>query len=61
MSKSVVVTLRVDQEVYNQYKAQAESEDIPITYVLRRVLKRGINAESKPQVKSTTATLPSWE
>jgi len=41
--KSSVITLRLDTETYNVLQDIAKREEIPVSYVLRRALKKGLN------------------
>lgn len=42
MSKSTPITLRLDTKLYDAVKAIAAKEDIPASYVIRRLLRRGL-------------------
>lgn len=59
--KSTIITLRLSLELYGQCKAVADKEEIPLSYVIRRAIKKGLNAESKPVPKSTEVEMPEWE
>jgi antitoxin component of RelBE/YafQ-DinJ toxin-antitoxin module len=61
MAKTIVITLRIEEDTYNTCKAIAEKEEIPASYVIRRALKRGLNTESKHHIKNTAPTIPEWE
>jgi predicted transcriptional regulator len=60
--KSTIITLRLSHELHNLCKAQADKEEIPVSYVIRRAIRAGLKAETKPVPKSTETTLPEdWE
>ena len=59
--KSTILTLRLSHELYAQCKTIADKEEIPVSYVIRRAIKAGLNQGQKPQVKSTEVELPDWE
>jgi predicted transcriptional regulator len=59
--KSTVITLRLSHELHNSCKTVADKEEIPVSYVIRRAIKAGLKAETKPQVKSTEVEMPEWE
>lgn len=62
MTHSTVITLRIDEQLNGAIQAIVQKEEIPASYVLRRLLKAGLNAEGKhlaSQVKTTQ--LPDWE
>ena len=60
-TKTTIITLRLSQELHNLCKAQADKEEIPVSYVIRRAIKAGLKTETKPQVKSTEVEMPEWE
>ena len=60
--KTTVITLRLDTKLLETIRSQANKEEIPMSYVIRKAIRTGLNAESKPVVKSTETTLPEdWE
>jgi predicted transcriptional regulator len=62
MTKTTVITLRVSTELQNTIQAMAQKEEIPASYIIRRLIKAGLNAEGKHlagQVKTTQ--IPEWE
>lgn len=59
--KSTIITLRLSHELHDLCKAVADKEEIPVSYVIRRAIKKGLNTESKPVVKSTEVEMPEWE
>jgi predicted transcriptional regulator len=59
--KSTVITLRLSQDLHSLCKAQADKEEIPVSYVIRRAIKKGLNMETKPAIKSTEVEMPEWE
>jgi hypothetical protein len=45
-------------------QGMAQKEEIPASYIIRRLIKAGLNAEGKhlpAQVKTTAPTMPDWE
>jgi predicted DNA binding CopG/RHH family protein len=61
-TKTTVITLRIATDLLETLRSQANKEEIPMSYIIRRALKSHLNAENKPVVKSTTTTLPEdWE
>jgi predicted transcriptional regulator len=63
MAKTTVITLRVDTELQQILQAMAQKEEIPASYVIRRLIKAGLKAEGKMPavVKTTTLTTEDWE
>jgi hypothetical protein len=64
MTKTTVITLRVSTELQNAIQAMAQKEEIPASYIIRRLIKAGLHAEGKHlggQVKTTNPTIPEWE
>jgi predicted transcriptional regulator len=59
--KSTVITLRLSQDLHGLCKAQADKEEIPVSYVIRRAIRAGLKAETKPVPKSTEVEMPDWE
>jgi response regulator of citrate/malate metabolism len=62
MTKNTVVTLRIDEQLNNTIQSMAQKEEIPASYIIRRLIKAGLNAEGKhlpSQVKATQ--IPEWE
>mgnify|MGYP003332777103 CR=1 FL=1 len=58
--KNTVITLRLDTETYNVVHAMAKKEEIPVSYVLRRALKKGLNLPVLAKEQDRLA-LPDWE
>jgi antitoxin component of RelBE/YafQ-DinJ toxin-antitoxin module len=64
MTKNTVITLRIDEELNNIIQAIVQKEEIPASYIIRRLIKAGLHAEGKhlaSQVKTTAPTMPDWE
>jgi predicted transcriptional regulator len=64
MAQTTVITLRVGTDLQEQIKAMAQKEEIPASYIIRRLIKAGLSAEGKhlpTQVKNTAPTMPDWE
>lgn len=62
MAQTTVITLRVSTELQQMIQGMAQKEEIPASYIIRRLIKAGLNAEGKhlpAQVKTTE--LPEWE
>ena len=62
MTKNTVITLRIDEQLNNAIQSIVQKEEIPASYIIRRLIKAGLNAEGKHlagQVKTTT--IPDWE
>jgi predicted DNA binding CopG/RHH family protein len=60
--KTTVITLRIATDLLETIRSQANKEELPMSYIIRRAIKAGLNAETKPVIKSTTTTLPEdWE
>ena len=59
--KTTVITLRIATDLLETLRSQANKEEIPMSYIIRRALKKHLNAETKPVVKSTEVELPEWE
>lgn len=51
MANSTIVTLRLSTEIYGVIRAIAEKDDIPVSFVIRRALKKGLGLQ-----QSTTST-----
>ena len=61
MAKSISISLRLGAELLEQVHAIAKREDIPASYILRRLIKNGLQADHK-KVQSAQAELPSgWD
>jgi hypothetical protein len=64
MTKNTVITLRIDEELNSIIQAIVQKEEIPASYIIRRLIKAGLHAEGKhlaSQVKTTAPTMPDWE
>jgi predicted transcriptional regulator len=62
MAQTTVITLRVGTDLQEQIRAMAQKEEIPASYIIRRLIKAGLHAEGKhlaSQVKTTQ--IPDWE
>jgi hypothetical protein len=55
MTKNLVVTLRLPTDTYAEIQRISKSEDIPMSFVIRRALKKGLASGSTTQtVKAVT-------
>jgi predicted transcriptional regulator len=59
-TKTEVITLRLDKEMMEALQAIAKAEEIPVSYVVRRALKKGVSYSVLPK-KDGDLTLPDWE
>ena len=59
--KTTVITLRISTDLLKTIREQANKEELPMSYIIRKAIKAGLNAPAKPQVKSTEVELPEWE
>jgi hypothetical protein len=56
----------LDTDLYTVLRTTAANEDIPVSYVIRRALRKGLGlpktSEQSPQTKDTTAEIATeWE
>jgi predicted transcriptional regulator len=49
MTKNLVVTLRLPTDLYAEIQRISKSEDIPMSFVIRRALKKGLAFGSTTQ------------
>ena len=49
MTKNLVVTLRLPTDTYAEIQRISKSEDIPMSFVIRRALKKGLASGSTTQ------------
>ena len=64
MAQTTVITLRVGADLQETIRAMAQKEEIPASYIIRRLIKAGLSAEGKHhagQIKTTAPTMPDWE
>jgi hypothetical protein len=62
MAQTTVITLRVSTELQSTIQGMAQKEEIPASYILRRLIKAGLNAEGKHLASQVKATqIPDWE
>jgi predicted transcriptional regulator len=64
MAQSTVITLRISTDLQEQIKTMAQKEEIPASYIIRRLIKAGLHAEGKhmqSSIKTTAPTMPDWE
>ena len=61
MSKTTVITLRIGTELLKTIREQANKEELPMSYVIRKAIKAGLNQGQKPVPKSTEVEMPDWE
>lgn len=59
--KTTVITLRLDTKLLEAIRSQANKEELPMSYIIRKAIKTGLNAENKPVPKSTEVEMPDWE
>lgn len=59
-TKTEVITLRLDKETMEAVKAIAKRDESPISIVLRRALKKGLNMSSTGKSDADLA-LPDWD
>lgn len=60
MAKSTPITLRLDTDIYNALKSISEKEEIPTSYVIRRILRKGLNLTQS--TATTEIKMPdNWE
>ena len=57
MANSTIVTLRLSTEIYGVIRAIAEKDDIPVSFVIRRALKKGLGLQH-PTTSAHTANTP---
>ena len=64
MAQTTVITLRVSTDLQETIKAMAQKEEIPASYIIRRLIKAGLHAVGKHtqgNIKTTAPTMPDWE
>jgi len=61
MANTTVITLRVGSDLQEVIKAMAQKEEIPASYIIRRLIKAGLKAEGKLPTTVKTTELPDWE
>lgn len=55
MTKNLVVTLRLPTDLYAEIQRISKSEDIPMSFVIRRALKKGLAfGSTTPTAKAVT-------
>lgn len=55
MTKNLVVTLRLPTDTYAEIQRISKSEDIPMSFVIRRALKKGLAfGSTTPTAKAVT-------
>lgn len=59
--KTTVITLRIATDLLETIRAQANKEELPMSYVIRRAIKAGLVTTTKPVPKSTEVEMPEWE
>jgi len=69
-TSSHVVTLRLTTELYTVLRESAKKEDIPVSFVIRRALKKGLGIQqsatpahvvSTPQAAKADEIVEGWE
>lgn len=64
MVKSIPITLRLDTEIYTAIKRIATQEQIPASYVIRRLLRKGLDLKPGQTIAPVTEELKmpdGWE
>lgn len=56
MANSTIVTLRLSTEIYGVIRAIAEKDDIPVSFVIRRALKKGLGLQQSTTSANTANT-----
>ena len=56
MSNSTVVTLRLPTEIYTVVRSIADKDDIPVSFVIRRALKKGLGIQQSATPSATQST-----
>lgn len=59
-TKSEVITLRLDKELMEACKVIAKREEIPMSYVIRRALKKGLSYSASTKSEDDLS-LPDWD
>ena len=57
MANSTIITLRIKTEIYDVIKSITHKDDIPISFVIRRAIKRGL-PYPPPSTQSATQKTP---
>ena len=63
MAQTTVISLRLGADLQETIRVMAQKEEIPASYIIRRLIKAGLHAEGKhlpSQVKATTLNTD-WE
>lgn len=64
MAQTTVITLRVGSDLQEVIKAMSQKEEIPASYIIRRLIKAGLHAEGKhlpSNTKKTELNMQDWE
>ena len=65
MAKSTPITLRLDTDLYKALQSTAKAEEIPVSYVIRRALRKGLNLPAPGVAQGLDAQadklVESWE
>jgi predicted DNA binding CopG/RHH family protein len=59
--KTTVITLRLDTKLLESIRTEANKEELPMSYIIRRAIKAGLHTDAKPVPKSTEVEMPDWE
>ena len=63
MATTTVITLRINTDLQEVIRTIAQNEEIPASYVIRRLIKAGLKAEGKlpATVKKTELSVEDWQ
>lgn len=59
-TKSVVMSIRVEADLYAHLKKVSEREDIPVSLLIRRAIKKGLNLPVLAK-EAERVSMPDWE
>jgi predicted transcriptional regulator len=59
-TKTAVLTLRLDTELMDLCKAIAKKEEVPVSIVIRRAIRKGLNATGLTS-RTDGDQLPDWD
>lgn len=61
LQKSTVYNLRLDAELYNAISTIAEREQIPLSFVIRRAIKKGLGMTILAKEQERISLPENWE